>query len=56
MPALLVEKENGGVCLCIDYRQLNEVTWPDSFPLPRINELLDRLELAMHISALDMER
>ena len=49
-------KKDGGVRLCIDYRRLNAVTKSDPFPLPRIDELIDKLGQATHISTLDLER
>ena len=35
-PVVLVEKNNGSKCLCIDYGRLNSVTKMDVFPLPRL--------------------
>ena len=29
--------------VCIDYRRLNEVTWKDHFPLPFMDQLLERI-------------
>ena len=42
-PIVLVHKKNGGTCFCVDYRKLNNVTKPDVFPLPRIDDCLDVL-------------
>ncbi|XP_068203573.1 uncharacterized protein [Palaemon carinicauda] len=43
-PIVLVRKKGGGLRLCIDYRKLNEKTFKDAFPLPRVAECLDSLK------------
>ena len=43
-PVLFVPKKDGGVRMCVDYRALNKVTVHNRYPLPRIEDLLDRLQ------------
>ena len=38
-----VRKKDGGMRLCVDYRELNKKTVPDLHPIPRIKEALGRL-------------
>lgn len=42
-PVLLVKKKDGSMQLCVDYRQLNEVTIKNKCPLPSIGDLMDQL-------------
>ncbi|EFA11625.2 hypothetical protein TcasGA2_TC004186 [Tribolium castaneum] len=42
-PILLVRKKDGQHRMCVDYRQLNSKTIKDRFPLPRVDEHLDKL-------------
>ena len=45
-PVLFVKKKYGSLRLCIDYRQLNRVTIHNQYPLPRIDELFDQLQMS----------
>ena len=40
--------------VCVDYRQLNDITVKDSTPLPRIDETLDQLHEADEFTKLDI--
>ena len=43
-PILFVPKSDGGLRLCVDYRALNDITIKNSYPLPLISELQDKLQ------------
>ncbi|CAN4103784.1 unnamed protein product [Withania somnifera] len=40
--------------MCIDYRRLNKVTVKNKYPLPRIDDLFDRLRGAAVFSKIDL--
>ena len=53
-PIVLVKKKNGTLRLCVDYRKLNSITRKDSFPIPRIDDILDSLGGATWFATLDL--
>ena len=53
-PIVLVRKKDGTLRICVDYRHLNSVTKSDTFPLPRIDDLLDQLGSAKCFTTLDL--
>ena len=53
-PVLFVPKKDGGVRMCVDYRALNKVTVHNRYPLPRIDELLDRLQGSSYFTKIDL--
>ncbi|XP_076053676.1 uncharacterized protein LOC143032679 [Oratosquilla oratoria] len=53
-PVVLVPKPDGSMRLCIDYRKLNAVTEPDSYPLPRIDDVIDEVGRAQWVTKLDL--
>ncbi|GBG79806.1 hypothetical protein CBR_g30069 [Chara braunii] len=54
-PVLFVRKKNKDLRLCIDYRKLNAQTIRNAGPLPRIDDLLERLGGAKFFSKLDLK-
>ena len=53
-PVLFVKKKDGTMRMCVDYRALNSITIKNRYPLPRIDELFDRLQGAKVFSKIDL--
>nr|GEZ73095.1 putative reverse transcriptase domain-containing protein [Tanacetum cinerariifolium] len=53
-PVLFVKKEDGSFRICIDYRELNELTGKNRYPLPRIDDLFDQLQRSSVYSKIDL--
>ena len=51
---LFVEKKDGTLRLCIDYRQLSKLTVKNKYPLPRIDDLVDQLKGASIFFKIDL--
>ena len=52
---VLVQKKDGGLQFCIDFCHLNACMKKDSYPLPRIQEVLENLVGAGYFSCLDLK-
>ncbi|GFY56709.1 retrovirus-related Pol polyprotein from transposon 412 [Trichonephila inaurata madagascariensis] len=53
---ILVEAPGKEARPCIDYRRLNKVTRTKFFPLPNIEELIEKVSAAKYVSVLDLTR
>ena len=54
-PLVMVQKKDGKLSFCIDFRQLNSAVVKDAHPLPFIDDLLDALHGACWFSTLDLK-
>lgn len=53
-PCILVSKSDNSYRFCTDYRKLNSLTKPDCYPLPRIDDCVDRVGSAQFVSKFDL--
>ena len=54
-PFFFVQKKDGGLWPCQDYRYLNEHTVKNTYPLPLIATLIDKLKGAKYFSKMDIQ-
>lgn len=50
---IFAPKKDGSLHFSIDYRRLNALMIPDSYPIPRMDECIDSLRSAKIFSTLD---
>ena len=53
-PILLVDKKNGKIRFCVDYRRLNKVTIKDAYPLPKMSDILNSMGKSTYFSTLNL--
>ena len=53
-PILFKKKKDGSLRLCIDYRGLNRATIKNRYEIPRMGDLLDRIQGAKLFSKIDL--
>ena len=53
-PCILVPKPDNTFRFCSDFRKVNNVTKPDSFPLPRMEDCIDQVGSAKFVSKFDL--
>ena len=55
-PIVLLKKKDGTMRLCVNYRKLNSLSRADAYPMPWIDELIDRLGNSKFVTTLDLTR
>lgn len=53
-PFFFIKKKNGGLCPCQDYQYVNEHTICNTYPLPLISDLVDKLRDAKIFTKFDV--
>ncbi|GKF29786.1 hypothetical protein Tco_0096128, partial [Tanacetum coccineum] len=53
-PILFVKKKDGGMRMCIGYRELNKVTMENVYTLPRMDDLFDQIQGVKWFSKIDL--
>jgi hypothetical protein len=52
----MVKKSDGTYRMCVDFRKVNASTKKDAYPMPRIDETLEKLEGSKFFSSMDAEK
>ncbi|GBC13386.2 retroviral-like aspartic protease 1 [Rhizophagus irregularis DAOM 181602=DAOM 197198] len=53
-PVVIVNKKTGDKRFCIDFRKINQMTITDAYPLPRIDDLLEKFRVAKWFTTIDL--
>ena len=53
-PCVLFLKPDGSIRYCTDYRKVNVLSKMDSFPIPRMEDCIDRIGNAKYITKCDL--
>ena len=54
-PVVIVRKRDNCIRLCVDFRKLNARTIKDSYPIPRVTEILQALSGSKYFCTLDLQ-
>ena len=53
-PCILVPKPDGSYQMCTDYRKINSVTKTDTFPIPRMDDCIDKVGKPKYVTKFDL--
>ena len=54
-PILLVHMKDGTYRMCIDYHELNKIPIKNIFPIPRIEDIFDKLQGSTYFNSIDLK-
>ncbi|MCO5610359.1 hypothetical protein L7F22_064595 [Adiantum nelumboides] len=54
-PVLLLQKKEDTYHMCVNYRALNRITIKNRFPMPRVEDLFDKLQGSTYFSRIDLK-
>ena len=55
-PLVIVEKKDGSLRLCVDYHKLNSITVFDVYPIPRVDEVVEKIGNDKFISSIGLSK
>ncbi|GFW43762.1 retrovirus-related Pol polyprotein from transposon 297 [Trichonephila clavipes] len=55
-PLILVESPSKDPRPCVDYRRLNEITRAEFFPLPNMEEIVEKVSAAPYVTVMDLSK
>lgn len=55
-PIVMIPKPDGSTRFCMDFRALNDISTFDAYPIPRVDDLIERLGEAEYITTLDLTK
>jgi len=53
-PSILVQKGDGSYRLCTDFRKVNQISRSDAYPIPRLDDCIDRVGNARFCTKIDL--
>src|SRR6266540_829503 len=53
-PVVLVSKKDGSIRFCVDYKKVNDLTIVDAYPLPVVNDTVDKIGEKKFYTSIDL--
>ena len=55
-PMVIIKKKDDTIRLCVDYRKLNAETELETYPIPRVDDILDQVGQVKYITTVDLAK